>query len=314
MAQRCLSESRARPASARLPLLTGLMCLGVFGIVEASYDRVYPLPAAEQQVVGEVEGRVLRYEDTFARVAREAGVGFTALQNANAEVDPWIPGEGTQIVLPTAYLLPDAPREGIIINLSERRLFYFDKQRNKLSVFPVGIGREGYDTPAVLTKTVTRIENPSWTPPESVRREHAERGDILPRVVPPGPDNPLGKYAIQLATPGYFLHGTNHPFGVGQRVSHGCIRLYPAHIESLVSGLPNGTQVRIVRQPHKVGWHDGVLYLESHPEQEADGTRDATAAMRLIVAATKVTPVEVDWDLATQVAITASGIPTRISR
>ncbi|NOX50549.1 MAG: L,D-transpeptidase family protein [Gammaproteobacteria bacterium] len=217
-------------------------------------------------------------------------------------------------MLPTAFILPDVPRQGIVVNLSERRLYYFDTENAQLSVFPAGIGREGSATPTIKTQTVARIENPEWTPPASVRREHAARGKTLPAVVPAGPDNPLGKYAIKLASPGYFIHGTNQSFGVGQRVSQGCIRLYNPHIESLIKAVPNGTPVQILNQPHKVGWHQGSLYLESYPTNaESEHSNHLTQAVGLIIKATKQSTVSIDWRLATQVARAGTGLPTRIS-
>ncbi len=281
--------------------------------MHADPQRTYPLPQQTDFLVGTLEYKQLEYEDTFATIARVNGVGFAALKQANAGVDPWLPGGGTQIVLPTAFILPDVLRQGIVVNLSERRLYYFDTANTQLSVFPAGIGREGSATPTIKTQTVARIENPEWTPPASVRREHAARGKTLPTVVPARPDNPLGKYAIKLASPGYFIHGTNQSFGVGQRVSHGCIRLYNLHIESLIKAVPNGTSVQILNQPHKVGWHQGSLYLESHPNAESEHNNPLTQVVGLIIKATNQSTVSIDWRLATQVARAATGLPTRIS-
>ena len=276
--------------------------------------RSYPLPDPRDALVGALEQRELRYEDTLAAVAQVEGVGFDALRRANETVDAWLPGEGAVIDLPTWFILPDAQRDGIVVNLSELRLYYFDTGRSRLHVYPVGIGVEGAETPLGVTRTLARIENPEWTPPLSIRIERAAVGDFLPRVVPPGPENPLGSFAIRLGIPGYFIHGTNQPFGVGRRVSHGCIRLYDRHIAALAHDVPNGTTVRLVRQRHKVGWRGGELFLESHPGDGQDDPRDLTGAVRRIVDALRLRSVDVDWDAAMAIARSATGIPGRISR
>ena len=185
----------------------------------------YRLPENGDSVVGAATRVKLTYEDTLAGVAQKYGIGYREVVDANPEVDPWLPGEGTVIELPTLYVLPDAPRDGVVINVAEFRLYYFPKDSGRVITYPVGIGRTEFPTPLVATRIVGRIANPSWTPTPSARREHAEAGDVLPHVVPPGPTNPLGDMAFQLSEPGYFIHGTNMPFGVGQQVSHGCIRL-----------------------------------------------------------------------------------------
>ncbi len=154
--------------------------------------------------------------------------------------------------------------------LPEYRLYYFPKGSGTVMTFPIGIGRTGFQTPAATTKIVAKIVNPTWYPTKAHREEHAELGDELPSAVPPGPDNPLGHLAIQLTLPGYFLHGTNKPFGVGQRVSHGCVRLYPDDIQSFADAVPIGMEVRIIDAPIKVSWQEGTLWLESHPPLEGD--------------------------------------------
>ncbi len=274
--------------------------------------RIYPLPTSGQTVVGDLEYRVLRYEDTLAAVAFEEGVAFAALRRANPDVDAWLPKSGTQVQLPTVFVLPDAPHEGIVINLSERRLYYYDRQNRQLHIYPVGIGRAEAPTPVAVTRTVSRIENPSWVPPPAIREEHRLLGNTLPGVVPSGPDNPLGSFAIQLALPGYFLHGTNRPVGVGGTVSHGCVRLYDNHIAALVKVVPNQTPVRILRQPYKVGWLNDELYLEVHTEKAA--MLDHTPAMSAVVKATETAnPARVDWSRVLQASRAGLGLPELIS-
>ncbi len=271
----------------------------------------YILPGANDSLVGEPVGMAVTYDDRFATLALRYDIGFEELRHANPDVDPWIPGEGAHVVLPTQYLLPNGPREGIVINLPEYRLYYYPRNSGTVFTFPIGIGRSGFQTPQTRTRVVAKIINPSWYPTASSKREHLEDGDELPNVVPPGPDNPLGHLAIQLALPSYFLHGTNKPFGVGQRVSHGCVRLYPDDIQTLADNTPVGTTVRIIDASLKVSWNAGVLYLEAHPPLEGD--TDLDALTQLINEATRGREVVVDWERAKEMARTSIGMPGPIS-
>lgn len=227
-----------------------------------------------QDVVGQVQVVTARYEDTFVDFARAYGLGYDDLVDANPDVDPWLPGEGISVVLPTRFILPLAPRQGIVLNIAAKRLFYYppaiDGEPRVVETFPIGIGRSGWATPTGVTSIVSRARDPVWFVPKSVRAERLAAGDPLPRQVPPGPDNPLGRYALGLGFPGYLIHGTNKPAGVGMRVSHGCIRLYPEDIEHLFSQVRVGTPVRIVNQPYLFGWHDNRLYLEAHAPLDDD--------------------------------------------
>jgi L,D-transpeptidase ErfK/SrfK len=288
-----------------------IAALTFFANVLGNGVREYPLPDEGASMLGTIEHRVLRHEDTLPRVAREEGVGVTALRRLNPDVEMWLPGEGTRLVLPTRFVLPEGPREGIVVNLSERRLYYFDRQRERLLVYPIGIGSEAGVTPLGRTRTVSKIKDPSWTPPASVRAAHLARGNVLPGLVPPGPNNPLGGYAIQLAWPGYFIHGTNRPIGVGGLVSNGCIRLYPTHIEMLATSVPNGTPVRIIEQPFKAAWQDGELYLEAHPRSVASSDADYTGAIAAVIAAGGES---LDLRHAVDVARAARGVPEPLRR
>jgi L,D-transpeptidase ErfK/SrfK len=247
--------------------------------------------APQQALVGETQVLFARYENTFSAIGRQYNLGYEEMRRANPGVDQWLPGEGTPIYLPTQTILPEAPRTGIVINVPAMRLFYFTTEKPaaaggpevlKVATHPVGIGTEGWATPFGEAKVVEKARDPTWYVPASVRKEHAERGDPLPRIVPPGPDNPLGKFAMTLTLPGYLIHGTNKPAGVGMRSSHGCIRLYPEDIEALFGRVARGTAVRLVNQPVLAAWHDGQLYLEVHPplaEETHDLVAEADAAL-----------------------------------
>jgi L,D-transpeptidase ErfK/SrfK len=210
-----------------------------------------------------------REEDTLSDIARRFNVGYEEVVRANPTVDPWLPRAGTRIVLPTQFVLPDGPRTGIVINLAALRLYYFPPRKKgelqTVVTHPIGIGRVGWITPLGSTKVTSKRENPVWNPPASVRREHAADGDPLPARVPAGPDNPLGKYAMNLGWPSYLIHGTNQPYGVGIRASHGCIRMYPEDIAALYDDIPIGTKVTVVNQPMLYGRRGEQVYLQSFP-------------------------------------------------
>jgi len=282
-------------------------------------DR-FLLPPKGTDVVGKVQVTEARNEDTLLDIARRYDLGYEEIVAANPEVDVWLPGEGTPVVLPTQFVLPGGPREGLVLNLASLRLFYYPEpgpgKRAEVITHPVGIGREGWRTPQGTLRITQKKEQPSWRVPASVRREHARLGDPLPGIVPPGPDNPLGEFAMRLSNPNYLIHGTNQPYGVGLRVSHGCVRLYPEDIARLFPEVPTGTQVRIINQPYLAGWHDSQLYLEAHPPLAEDARRwnGSLKSMEKAVAA-KATGLAagVDWDKAETVARDARGIPLPIA-
>ncbi len=237
-------------------------------------STTFVLDEAGQRVVGRVQIVLASADDTFSDMARTYGLGYDDLLNANPGVDPWLPGEGTPVVLPTQFVLPPGPREGIVLNIAAKRLFYFPEsapgEPRRVVTHPIGIGRVGWATPTGSAKVIAKAENPTWYVPLSVRKEHREMGDPLPAVVPPGPDNPLGHRVLKLDIEGYLIHGTNQPYGVGMRVSHGCVRLYPENIETLYAATALGTPVTIVNEPVLGAWQDGRYYLQAHPVLEDD--------------------------------------------
>ena len=276
----------------------------------------FPL-SPDVEVVGEVQIIEAAYEDTFVRLARRYDVGYNELRQANPDVDPWLPGEGTQIVIPTQFVLPRAERRGIVVNVPELRLYYFPESGDRVITYPISIGKEQWGTPFGTTSVVRKAVNPTWYPPQSVRQEHAERNDILPAVVPPGPDNPLGTRALYLGFPGYLLHGTNMPAGVGMRVTHGCVRLFPEDVESLFDVVDVGTPVALVNQPYKLGWGEDGLYLEAHrplEEEVESGSWTATELTRIFVGATELRQTNnMDWRGAESVMFDSRGVPKFVS-
>ncbi|WP_030069273.1 L,D-transpeptidase family protein [Halomonas alkaliantarctica] len=209
-------------------------------------------------------------EETLIDIARRHNIGYEEIRMANPDVSLWVPGKGTEVVIPARYILPPAPREGVVVNLSELRLYYYPADNPGIvETYPVSVGREEFATPVGITRTTVKVKDPAWAPPASMRREAAARGEPAPSIVPPGPNNPLGRHAILLAMPSYLIHGTNRPEGVGMRVSRGCIRMYPEDIESLYERLPSGTQVNLMDAPFKAGWAaDGTLFVQSFPQLE----------------------------------------------
>lgn len=288
---------------------------GVPPIVNDRFLLEYP----GQRVVGEVQQIRARDEDTFVDIARAYNLGFDELIDANPGVDPWLPGAGTRIVLPTKFILPGDIRQGIVINLASKRLFYYLEPNAEglrtVVTFPIGIGRSGWATPTGDTRITTRARDPAWYVPASVRKEHAEMGDPLPAVVPPGPDNPLGSHVLVLDMPSYLIHGTNKPAGVGMRVSHGCIRLFPEDIEFLYGEAPNGVAVRIVNEPLLFAWQDSELYLEAHPPLE-DDERDWLQLFPELFKAAMAEPPAAAWQpdsyIIDSVVRASNGIPMSV--
>jgi L,D-transpeptidase ErfK/SrfK len=291
--------------------------------------HTFPYDPHTVGVVGELQVTVARHEDTFADLARRFNLGFDEIALANPGVDPWLPGEGTRIVLPTQFVLPDAPHEGLVINVAAMRVFYFpkpDKDGQRIVItHPIGIGKVGWATPVGQTRVVSKRKDPWWTPPASVRREHAEEGDPLPPRVPPGPDNPLGAYAMNLGWSSILIHGTNKPAGVGMRASHGCIRLYPEDIESLFERIPIGTRVTVVNQPVVYRWHGDSLFVQSYPPHEELQKKAATKPRQLkhppvsdavsdrMTQKAKPHGAEIDWILAGRVVEESRGVAVPVT-
>jgi L,D-transpeptidase ErfK/SrfK len=311
--------SRVRSIGLNLPMLAGALMLVV--PVQRSAAESFPLPPPGSDVIGDSRMATTGQHDTLLDVARANGLGYEEITNANPGVDAWLPGVGTTIVLPKQRLLPQAPRKGIVINLPEHRLYWFPPApagaQRVVWTFPVSIGKMDWHTPLGVTRIVNKIKDPTWTPPPSVREEHARHGDVLPAIVPAGPDNPLGRFAMRLGIPGgaYLIHGTNRPAGVGMQVTHGCMRLYPEDIERLFEMVPVNTPVMIVNQPYKWGWHDGQLLIEVHPPLQEDAVEPPTLTdlTRLIVKATSAEPLAIDWGTAELTWREARGVPAVVA-
>jgi L,D-transpeptidase ErfK/SrfK len=236
----------------------------------------------DNTVIGTVKTHKVNGNESLIEIARNFRLGYNEIVDANPALDPFLPGNNSTVNIPTMWILPDVPSyEGIAINISEMRLYYFFKQKkvSLVRTFPIGIGDEGNDTPVGTFKIIEKIVNPSWHVPESIKKE---RRPGLPDIVPPGPENPLGTHALRLSLGSYLIHGTNRPWAVGRRVTHGCIRLYPEDIPRLFQMVPKGTKVTIVRQPVKVGIKDNKVYIEVHKDDYGKSTNYFNEAVELL--------------------------------
>jgi L,D-transpeptidase ErfK/SrfK len=279
---------------------------------------VFELPENGSAVFGTDEVIKSHYQDTLLDIARRYSLGYEEIIRANPGVDMWLPGEGKDILLPGRRILPPAPREGIVVNLPEHRLYYFPKPRKGekpvVITYPVSIGKMDWSTPLGETRVISKQKHPSWYPPESVRKEHLANGDPLPAVVPAGPDNPLGDFAMRLAvgSGSYMLHGTNNPMAVGMAITHGCIRMYPEDVAALFPLVPVGTKVWLINDPVKVAYVDGELLLEAHPPVDAEGqTTEPNLELlsQLLDKALGQDTAAIHWDLARETLQAANGIP-----
>lgn len=277
-----------------LPLLA--MLVGTFLTTHSMTAGAaeYPLPPDNSRLIGENTTYVVPNDGKpLEDVAAKYQIGLIAMLEANPGTDPYLPKAGTVLTIPSQMLLPDTKREGIVVNLAELRLYYYPKGEDKVIVYPIGIGQLGRNTPEMVTSVSQKIPNPTWTPTANIRKAYLKEGITLPGMVPAGPDNPMGLFAMRLSagTGQYLIHGTNANFGIGMRVSSGCIRLRPDDIEALFNSVPKGTRVQIVNQPIKFDVEpDGKRYIEvhqplSHTEKDDPQTKPIllTAAMKKFI-------------------------------
>lgn len=305
-----------------------LLCMFVFNFSSA---EIYELPQDGNNVIGVTSKVTASHEDTLLDIARRHGLGFEEIKQANPNLDIWMPGEGVKVLLPKKFILPDAPKKGLVLNLAEYRMYYYPDmikgQPRTVFTYPMSIGRVGWETPLGKTKVISKHENPSWYPPASIKAERAMDGEYLPNIVPPGPDNPLGNHAIRLDIPGYLVHGTNKPNGIGMRVTHGCIRMLPQDIEELYSMMSLNDDVYIVNQPIKFGWSSDELLLEAHDillensiddelntrsmnQKKADILSDIFSELtQRYINITDKKKAKLDWKAAELTSLTADGMP-----
>ena len=278
-------------------------------------EKPAPFKEFTAAAIGAMQEHITTPDDTLVQVSRNYDIGFVEMRAANPDVDPWVPGAGAKLVIPTMYILPDAPRRGIVINLPEMRLYYYGKPETPPESYPLGVGREGLSTPTGSTTVVSKVEGPIWYPTKRMREEDPK----LPEFVPAGPDNPLGTHALYLGWNEYRIHGTNKPFGIGRRSSSGCIRMYPEDIVKLWPEVPVGTSVTVVNQPVKAVWIGSEFYIEAHPTIEqanaieenggAPGYEMGDGDMRQILKAAGKDAKLLNWDKIRDIIRTRNGYP-----
>lgn len=267
----------------------------------------------KQDIIGQLVAIKTQENDTLPDIARHFALGYNDITIANASIDPWVPATNSQLILPLQFIIPAVNRKGIILNLASMRLFYFPKnQPNYVMSYPVGIGRNDWETPTGNTKITEKKKDPVWRVPLSILKEHAKKGDPLPRIVPAGPDNPLGQYAMRLGIPSYLIHGTNKPYGVGMQISHGCVRLYPENIEDLFKVTPVGTPVKIIDQPYLLGWDNQTLFLEAHQPLQKNNRSAKKNLFKKLRRIARNKTILIDWLRVETILKQATGIPSAI--
>lgn len=300
--------------------LVSIVLFGFYSCLCLAHKHHILIPEENLDLVGTNSSTLVSREDTLIDVAVRYQLGYNMIRSANPHVDAWLPDNGDRILLPFSVILPNVPREGIVINTPEMRLYFYNKNKQDknatVTVYPISVGRRDWATPITETRITLRVENPPWYPPESIRAEHADRGDFLPRIVPAGPDNPLGNHLLGLGIPSYFIHGTNKRFGIGMQVTHGCIRMYPEHIQELYNLVAVNTSVIIVNQPYKVGWREEKLYLEVHHPLELDGitqeNRRSDIIDMLASILEELPEVLIDWGKVDDAIKNTTGVPVMV--
>lgn len=290
------------------------LIVGVFAVLPAQAEN-FLLPSPAVTVVGESHWIEADRRESLLDVARRNGLGFSDMKHANPDVDMWVPKDGARVLLPTAFILPNARRKGVVVNIPEYRLYFFFERdgQEMVATFPISTGRMDWQTPLGDWKVTRKRTRPTWRPPKSIIAEYAADGEYLPPVVPPGPDNPLGDYAINLSAPGYLIHGTNRPRGVGMQVTHGCLRMLPEDIEWLFPQVPTGLPVTIVDQAVKIGWRGGRLYVEAHLALVEESPSEMEALIDRIRMSAEAGRVELDQDAMHRVLIERKGVPAPVS-
>jgi L,D-transpeptidase ErfK/SrfK len=295
--------------------------VGLVSLWTCAHATVYELPADGSALFGEDVHIRSTYQDTLLDIAHRYSIGYEEILRANPGIDMWLPGNGTDILLPGRRILPPGPREGLVVNLPEHRLYYYPKhkkgQKAVVITYPVSIGRMDWNSPLGETSVVAKQKHPNWYPPESIRKEHARNGDPLPRVVPPGPKNPLGDYKMRLGVGDgtYEIHGTNNPLAVGMAITHGCIRMYPEDVAALFAKVPVGTKVWLINDPVKVTFVDGDLFVEAHPPVDSEGQTlepDLGQLSHQLDRALGNTTAAIHWDFARQALQAANGMPVLV--
>lgn len=298
----------------KIKQLSGCLLFSLFPL--AAWAATYSLPVSEHTLIGNVQYTKSRYNDSIAVLAQHYDVGLNALIDANPSLDPARRlSSGIELTIPTRHILP-AERSGIVVNLPEMRIYYFPADSDSVMTYPIGVGKMGKSIPITRTAIVRKVTDPTWTPGEDARAFNLEQGIDLPKVMPPGPDNPLGHYAIYLQIPTYLIHSTIFPDSVGKRASFGCIRMHETDVKELYALVNRGMPVYIVNAPVKTGWDGDHLYLEAHPSLEEFPTSTSSLAgmVSLVKNAAQQQPnVLVDWQMVSFLYEERDGMPHEVA-
>lgn len=292
------------------PLFCALMMLQS----TSTFANSYEVPPPDQSLIGQLKYNTAGWSDTTTSIAHRFDVGYNAMERANPHLQLAKQNllSGVPMTIPTQHLLPNLPRKGIIINLPEMRMYYFLSNSNKVLTYPIGIGKNGKTIPITETYITEKKVNPTWRPPLDIREFNLEQGIILPKVMPPGPDNPLGPYAIYMKLPTYLIHSTIFPESVGKRASFGCIRMYESDIKTFFPSIEGGIPVAIINSPVKMNWHKNHLMMEAHmPLEEHNTAYEATmpGVVHNIVTMTQKEPTLIDWQMVAYIDQERDGLP-----
>lgn len=290
--------------------------LSLFALVAFTtnvFPASYPIPSGDESIIGSLQYSSADSNQSIAEVGLQYDVGYNALENANPHMDlAKRLHYGTKLTIPTQHLLPNAPREGIVINLPEMRMYYYLPESGKVLTYPIGIGKVGKTIPIVQATITKKVENPTWVPPPDIREFNLKQGIILPKIMPPGPDNPLGPYAIYMSIPTFLIHSTIFPESIGKRASFGCIRMYESDIKKFFPSIQNGIPVEIINLPIKLAWHKNKLYVEAHHPLDEHSTESNSSLSGMVDAISQLTknqPTLIDWQGAFYISQERDGIP-----
>lgn len=294
-----------------------LFLSAIFLAVSTSvFATAYTIPPANESLIGQLQYSTANADDNVLSIQKRYDVGYNAIEHVNPHLDPskTFPS-GATVVVPTQHLLPNQPREGIVINLPEMRMYYYPAGTHEVLTYPIGIGKIGKTIPITKTAITRKVENPIWIPPADIREYNLKQGIVLPSVMPAGPDNPLGPYAIYMGVPTYLIHSTIFPESVGKRASFGCIRMYESDIKDFFPSVKGGIPVAIINSPVKTGWQDNRLYIEAHDplvEHDHEYESSLSGMVHMVYSASENQPTLVNWQLISYLAQERDGIPHEV--
>jgi L,D-transpeptidase ErfK/SrfK len=293
--------------------ITATVSIIILMATSQAFATAYKIPPASEALIGDIKYNTIGANDTVVTLAQRYDIGFNAIENANPDTDMSKAFTlGAPVKIPTQHLLPNQTRKGIVINLPEMRMYYFVDGTDEVYTYPIGIGKIGKTIPIRNTEITRKKEDPSWIPPQDIREFNLKQGIVLPRVMPPGPDNPLGPYAIYMGIPTYLIHSTIFPESVGKRASFGCIRMFESDIKDFFPSIKGGIPVVIVNSPVKVGWQNDQLFMEAHqPLEEHSSASDASlpGIVHTISNYSKADSTLIDWQLVSYISEKRDGIP-----